>query len=290
MQQAPLDMLVDHYPLRSVVDTFGTEYPSSAQSARLLAEAMAGSEVLVAVEANGGEPFVPLTFSIGGKQYLVAGTSAEYAKSQFMNYLADRIVQQNIELKTIDARDLVIIAIALGRIDAILFDMETTENEESLGEGLAHSSLFIDGLARKSAISPSELLESGGGEPFQTIPTLVLSMLARESSESECQSILFDYLSRCTKEELRYTMVFIGVDKDGDDATFTTLARGFKARLLWDHQNNSDDSSKEQRFSLINMWTWLTSLVEQPYGDFHLDSIKIDNSFAHRVITAVESP
>lgn len=284
-----MDMLVDHYPLRRVVESFDSSIPVAIQSVRLLAEAMAGSEVLVAVALTEDGSFNPLKFNIGGKQYLVAGTSPDYSNSQFVNYLADMVVKQDIALRAIDVRDLVALAAALEGIHAVLFDMETTEDEDSLGERLAHSSLFIDTLTRKSLSKPGELLEATNGTDYVSIPSSVLSMVARETSEDERRSILFDYMSRCSKSQLSRTIVFMGVDEKGGDSTFTTLARGFEARLRWYCDQNSGGVPKEQTFTLINLWTWLTSLIEQPHGYFRLDSIMVDNDFAQQVITTVDS-
>jgi hypothetical protein len=284
-----MDMLVDHYPIRSVVESFDSSVPVAIQSVRLLAEAMAGSEVLIAIACTEDESFSPLMFNIGGKQYLVAGTSPDYAASEFMNYLADRVVKKDIALRAIDVRDLIALAVSLGNVHAVLFDMETNEDEESLGEFLAHSSLFIDGLTRKSLSKPAELLEATNGQDYVSIPPTVLSMLSRETSESERQAIVFDYMSRCSKEELSRTIVFMGVDENGSDSTFTTLARGFEARLRWYCNQRSGGIAKEQTFTLINLWTWLASLIEQPHGYFRLDATVIDSDFAQRVITTVDS-
>lgn len=283
-----MDMLVDHYPLRAAVESFDASQETPIQSLRLLAEAMAGSEVLLAVEANGSTKFSPLIFNIDDTVYLVAGTSAEYAEKEFMSYLAERVVHGEIEMRAVDARELVRVAITLGNVNAILFDMEVPVEPEMFGMSLLRSSLIINDLVRRVMTDPTKLLESDDDEELLTLPPNILGMLAREDSEDEQQQILFDYLSRCSRDELQRTIVFIGMDENGEDSTYTTLARGFVARLKW-YTEKTEIGEVPETFTLINVWTWLNSLVEQPDAYFRLDSIILDNIFAQRVISAVDS-
>lgn len=262
MQGLALEMLVDHYPLRNAVRA-GYDGNLELHSMKLLAEAMAGSEVLLLVAGDSTEENLkPLTFKLQGKTFLIAGTSLEYSESTFVQYLSDRVVDAPMMMHQMDARNLVLMAIALGDVDGILFDMEIEgKSEDSFDRSLLNSMLLINETTKQAIVRLDDLMEAESGEGgFHTLPSAVLSLLAREEDPDERRKTLLGYLSHRSNYELGKTVLFIAADEGTEGDAYTTLARGIYDQML--AAAKSGTNKYEQTFVPVTAYEWLLGLAQ----------------------------
>jgi hypothetical protein len=285
MQGLALEMLVDHYPLRNAV-LAGYEGNLELHSMRLLAEAMAGSEVLLLVATDSTEDHLkPLTFSIQGKTFLIAGTTLEYAENPFVQYLGQRVVDSPMMMQQMDARDLVLIAVGLGDVDGILFDMNIDDTDEgAFDRALLDSMLLVNETTHKAVTPLDTLMESESGEGgFHSLPSPVLSLLAREEDADERRKTLSGYLSHRSRYELGRTVFFVSTDEDINDDAFTTLARAIYDRMLAFDGSGADHN--EHSFVPVTALEWLAALARSWGKRVKLDgNIVISGRFARSVL------
>ena len=284
MQGLALEMLVDHYPLRRIVQDGCSGVPPIVHSMRLLAEAMAGSEVLLLVSSESTETDIkPLTFSMGSQTFLVAGTSLEYADNPFVQYLGSRVVDQPMMMHQMDARDLVMLAVGLGTVNGVLFDMNIEGEEESaIEKAIFNSVLMINDLTRRAVANVNTLMDAEPGEDFKTLPSPVLSLLAREEDSDERRKSLSGYLSNRSEYELSRTVLFL--DKNVDDQTaYTTLARGMYEKMALFQKNG--DIKHEYTFESVTALHWLRGLADSGGKRMKLDGrTTISGRFARSVL------
>jgi hypothetical protein len=285
MQGLVLEMLVDHYPLRNAVRA-GYDGNLELHSMKLLAEAMAGSEVLLLVAGDSTEENLkPLTFQLQGKTFLIAGTSLEYSDATFVQYLSDRVVDAPMMMHQIDARNLVLLAIGLGDVDGILFDMEIEgKSEDSFDRALLNSMLLINDTTRQAIVRLDDLMESESGEGgFHTLPSAVLSLLAREEDPDERRKTLLGYLSHRSHYELGKTVLFVAGDEDSSGDAYTTLARGIYERMVAALESGS--SQYEQTFVPVTAFEWLSGLAQSGVKRVRLDgNTTVSGRFARGVL------
>lgn len=284
MQGLALEMLVDHYPLRRVVREGCTGIPPVVHSMHLLAEAMAGSEVLLLVSSESTETnIVPLTFSMGRQTFLVAGTTLEYADNLFVQYLGSRVVEQPMMMHQMDARDLVLLAVSLGTVNGILFDMNIeADDEKSFENSMFNSVLMINDLTRRAVENVNLLMDAEPGEDFKTLPSPVLSLLAREEDSDERRKSLSGYLSHRSEYELSRIVLFL--DKNVDDQTaYTTLARGMYEKMALFQKDGIEKN--EYTFEPVSALYWLKQLANAGGKRMKLDGrTTISGRFARSVL------
>ena len=285
MQGLALEMLVDHYPLRNAVRA-GYGGNLELHSLKLLAEAMAGSEVLLLVAGDStDENLKPLTFRLQEKTFLIAGTSLEYSDATFVQYLSDRVVSQPMMMHQMDARNLVLLAVALGDVDGILFDMEIEgDSEASFDRSLLNSMLLINETTKQAIVRLDDLMESESGDGgFQTLPAAVLSLLAREEDPDERRKTLSGYLSHRSQYELGKTVFFVAAEADDEGDAYTTLARGIYEQMVKAKKNGNENY--EQTFIPITAYEWLVALARSGSKRVKLDgTTTISGRFARGVL------
>lgn len=284
MQGLDLEMLVDHYPLRHAVRA-GSGQNSDLHSMKLLAEAMAGSEVLLLVSGEGsGSDLKPLVFKLEGKNFFVAGTMLEYAQSGFVQYLASNVVDKPMLMHQMDARRLVLLAAGLGNIHGILFDLEIEgEDDAAFAAAMVDSELVISDLARQAVTDVNELMEAGPDGGYGTVPAPVLSLLARERDPDERRKTLSGYLSHRTRGELEKMVVFMSTDEEKRGDAFTTLARGIHERTRLFHESGED--FREHGFVPVTVYEWLNGLAHSGSKRVTLDThTVISGRFARAVL------
>lgn len=285
MQGLALEMLVDHYPLRNAVSS-GYKGNIALHSMRLLAEAMAGSEVLLLVSGDStNENFKPISFTIQGKTFLIAGTTLDYAQNMFVRYLGDRVVKAPMIMRQMDASDLVLLAVGMGGIDGILFDMSLMgEDEESFDKALLDSMLIINEITKQAVTDLDTIMESASGEGgFCNLPAAVLSLLARENDPDERRKTLSGYLSHRSHYELGRTVFFVATDEGAEDEAFTTLARGIYERMRV--FQGEDKEFIEHGFVPVTALEWLAAIARSGSKRVTLDgNTIISGRFARGVL------
>lgn len=286
MQGLALEMLVDHYPLRNAV-LEGHKGNLGLHSMRLLAEAMAGSEVLLLVSGDStDDDFEPISFRIQERNFLIAGTMLEYADDTFIQYLGDRVVKAPMMMKQMDAKDLVLLAVGMSDVDGILFDMRIKgEDEESFDNALLDSMLVINEITRKAVTNLDSMMESESGEGgFRSLPSAVLSLLAREEDPDERRKTLSAYLSHRSHYELGRTVFFLATDEGAEDEAFTTLSRGIYERMRA-FQGDEDREMVEHGFVPVTALEWLASIARSGSKRVSLDgNTVISGRFARGVL------
>jgi hypothetical protein len=290
MQGLALEMLVDHYPIRNAVLS-GYRGNLELHSMKLLAEAMAGSEVLLLVSGDStDESFKPISFTIQGKTFLVAGTTLDYADDLFVRYLGDRVVKAPMIMRQMDARDLVVLAVGMGGIDGILFDMSLDgENEESFDKALLDSMLLINEIARQAVTNLDTMMESESGEGgFCSLPSDVLSLLARENDPDERRKTLSGYLSHRSHHELGRTVFFIATGEGAEDEAFTTLARGIYERMC--RFKNEGKEFVEHGFAPVTALEWLAAIARSGSKRVTLDGNTIISGRFARGVLGIDNP
>jgi len=290
MQGLVLEELVDHYPLRNAV-LKGYEGNLPLHSMKLLAEAMAGSEVLLLVGGDStDENFKPVPFTIEGRTYLIAGTSLEYSENPFVQYLADRVVQAPMIMRQMDARDLVLLAVGLGGIDGILFDMNfDDDSEEAFDHALLDSMLLINDITHQAIANLDDLMESESGQGgYRSLPSPVLSLLAREEDPDERRKTLSAYLSHRSHYELGRTVFFVATDEGAKDEAFTTLARGIYERMR--AFQGDDRDYIEHAFTPVTALEWLAAIARAGSKRVTLDGNTIISGRFARGVLGIDIP
>lgn len=290
MQGLALEMLVDHYPLRKAV-LAGYGGNLRLHSMRLLAEAMAGSEVLLLVAGDStDENFKPLTFELQGKIFMVAGTTLEYAENPFIQFLGEHVVSNPMMMHQMDARDLVLLAVGIGSVDGVLFDMDIDDtDEDAFDKALLSSMLLIDDMTRQAVTNLDSLMESESGEGgFRCLPSAVLSLLAREEDPDERRKALSGYLSHQSHYQLGRTVFFVATDTGADDEVFTTLSRGIYERMR--AFQASCDEEIEHSFMPITALEWLAGLARAGGKRMTLDGNTVISGRFARSVLGIENP
>jgi hypothetical protein len=285
MQGLALEILVDHYPLRNAVLS-GSGGNLELHSMRLLAEAMAGSEVLLLVSSDStDEHFKPISFTIQGKTFLIAGTTLDYGQDPFVRYLGDRVVKAPMIMRQMDASDLVLLAVGMGGIDGILFDMSLKgEDEDSFDRALLDSMLLISQMTKQAVTNLDTMMGSESGEGgFCNLPVAVLSLLARENDPDERRKTLSGYLSHRSHSELGRTVFFVATDEGAEDEAFTTLARGIYERMRCFQDEGKEFT--EHGFTPVTALEWLAAIARSGSKRVTLDgNTIISGRFARGVL------
>lgn len=209
-----MEMLVDHYPLRRLVERGrGTDIPP-LHTARLLAEAMAGGEVLVLCGPDG-----PIGLTIEDQTLMVVGTSAAYERSSCVQALAHGR-SGGLRLDVVDSRQAVIAA-AVSGFDGIVFDLDPhRRGVHDMAAALQDSLLPVDAALRASIVP---LVSESPDLRGSLLPPHLTAALARSTDPEERRDCLKGYLKSCGPEALGSIVVHLPAD--GREGLYSTFAR-----------------------------------------------------------------